>query len=126
MEIFKAAGTNIPPPVTTKTENLHRSVQDLHKTTQRQAKEEIQKVEEKEDTKKLKKELQEITDQLNKEMDPLNTTIRFGFNDKVEELYVSVIDTSNDQVIRKIPSEEAMRLASKMRELVGMIFDKKG
>ncbi len=88
--------------------------------------EEVQESGKKADTQKLKKELQEITDQLNKEMNPLNTTIRFGFNDKAEELYVSVIDTSSNQEIRKIPSEEAMRLASKMRELVGMIFDKKG
>ncbi|WOE68923.1 FlaG family protein [Hydrogenimonas thermophila] len=76
--------------------------------------------------KEIKKKLQEITEQLNKEMDTLNTTIRFGFNDKVEEMYVSVIDTKDNRVIRQIPSEEAMQLAAKMRELVGMLFDEKG
>ncbi len=86
----------------------------------------LKQAEESADTQKLKKQLQEITDQLNKEMDPLNTTIRFGFDDSIDELYVSVIDTASDKEIRKIPSEEAIRLAAKMRELVGMIFDKKG
>ena len=103
-----------------------RSVSQPHKSTNNSIREEAKQMEEKAETQKLKKQLQEITDQLNKEMNPLNTSIRFGFDDSIEELYVSVIDTSNDQVIRKIPSEEAMRLAAKMREIVGMIFDKKG
>jgi len=59
-------------------------------------------------------------------MDTLNTTIRFGFDDKTDEMYVSVIDTKDNKVIRQIPSEEAMKLAAKMRELVGMLFDEKG
>jgi flagellar protein FlaG len=78
------------------------------------------------DEKEIKKKLKEITEQLNKEMDTLNTTIRFGFNDKISEMYVSVIDTKDNRVIRQIPSEEAMQLAAKMRELVGMLFDEKG
>ncbi len=103
-----------------------KSVSQPHRTVNNSIQEEAKQVGEKSDTQKLKKQLQEITDQLNKEMNPLNTSIRFGFDDSIEELYVSVIDTSNEQIIRKIPSEEAMRLAAKMRELVGMIFDKKG
>nr|WP_300367373.1 FlaG family protein [Hydrogenimonas sp.] len=104
----------------------HHGVSQTHKSVQQMAKEEVKETEQKADTEKLKKQLQEITDRLNKEMNPLKTSIRFGFDDKIEELYISVIDTSNNQEIRKIPSEEAMRLAAKMRELVGMIFDKKG
>ncbi|NCD12804.1 MAG: flagellar biosynthesis protein FlaG, partial [Epsilonproteobacteria bacterium] len=30
------------------------------------------------------------------------------------------------KTIRKIPTEEAMDLSAKMREIVGIIFDKKG
>ena len=78
------------------------------------------------DKNEIKKELEEITKQLNEEMNVLNTTIRFGFNDKIDEMYVSVIDTKDDKVIRKIPSDEAMKLMAKMRELVGMLFDEKG
>lgn len=76
--------------------------------------------------KEIKKQIKEIVEQLNKEMNILNTTIRFGFDDKIDEMYVTVIDTKNDRVIRQIPSEEAMRLAKKMRELIGILFDEKG
>jgi flagellar protein FlaG len=126
MEIFNAMRTQQPPSSTQGAGNTHQSVSQTHKTSTQTTKEQVDQTEQKADTEKLKKQLQEITDKLNKEMNPLKTSIRFGFDDSVEELYISVIDTSSNQEIRKIPSEEAMRLAAKMRELVGMIFDKKG
>jgi flagellar protein FlaG len=126
MEIFNAMRTQQPPSSTQGVGNTHQSVSQTHKTSMQTTKEQVNETEQKADTEKLKKQLQEITDKLNKEMNPLKTSIRFGFDDSVEELYISVIDTSSNQEIRKIPSEEAMRLAAKMRELVGMIFDKKG
>ncbi len=36
------------------------------------------------------------------------------------------MERSTGKLIRKIPSDEAMRLSEKMKEIVGMIFDKKG
>ena len=126
MEIFNAMRTQQPPSSTQSVGHAHQSVSQTHKTSTQARKEQAGETEQRADTEKLKKQLQEITDKLNKEMNPLKTSIRFGFDDSVEELYISVIDTSSNQEIRKIPSEEAMRLAAKMRELVGMIFDKKG
>lgn len=126
MEIFNAMRTQQPPSSTQSVGHAHQSVSQTQKTSTQARKEQAGETEQRADTEKLKKQLQEITDKLNKEMNPLKTSIRFGFDDSVEELYISVIDTSSNQEIRKIPSEEAMRLAAKMRELVGMIFDKKG
>ncbi len=73
-----------------------------------------------------KKELQELTQKLNKEMEPLNPDIKFHYNDRVNELVVNVIDKNTDKVIRKIPSDEALKIMEKMRELVGALFDDKG
>ena len=128
MEVFNTVRTAHHPPNQNQNveETTHVSVKKSHKSAMQEQKELLKQNDQKSDRNKIKKELQEITDKLNKEMDPLKTSIRFGFNDKVDELYISVIDTTNNQVIRKIPSEEAMRLAAKMRELVGMLFDKKG
>ncbi len=75
--------------------------------------------------KDLKKELMKLTEDLNKEMNPLNINVKFGYNDKVEEMYVSVYEKSSDKLLRKIPSDEAMSLMAKMREIIGIIFDKK-
>ena len=73
-----------------------------------------------------KKQLEELTSKLNKEMEPLNPDIKFSYNDKINDLVVNVIDKNTDKVIRKIPSEEALKIMEKMRELVGALFDDKG
>ena len=73
-----------------------------------------------------KEKLQDLTTKLNKEMAPLNPDIKFQFNDKVNELVVNVVDKHTDKVIRKIPSNEALKIMEKMRELVGALFDDKG
>jgi len=74
----------------------------------------------------IKKELQKVIEELNKEMNPLNQDLKFQFNDKVNELVVQVVDKKNDIVIREFPPKEALRLMEKMRELVGLLFDRKG
>jgi flagellar protein FlaG len=78
------------------------------------------------DKNKLKKELQKLTEELNKALNPLNTTLKFHFNDKIDELMVKVVDTKDNRVIREYPPKEALELMEKMREVVGLLFDKKG
>jgi flagellar protein FlaG len=89
----------------------------------------IQKIEdrdEKIDKKELKKELQKIIEELNKALNPLNTSLKFQFNDKIDFLTVKVVDTKTNETIREFPPKEALKLMEKMREIVGMLFDKKG
>ncbi len=74
----------------------------------------------------IKRELQNVIEELNKAMNPLNQDLKFQFNDKVDELIVQVVDKKNDIVIREFPPKEALKLMEKMRELVGLLFDKKG
>lgn len=70
------------------------------------------------DTKKLVDELNEISDSL-------NTDIKFSFDDELSEFYVTVSDKHTGRVIRKLPSEEAMKIKKSMKELVGSLLDKK-
>ncbi|MEO1928152.1 MAG: flagellar protein FlaG [Nautiliaceae bacterium] len=103
-------------------ENMNQS--EVHRV---QKVEEAQKdVIENQDKEKLKKELQRVTEELNKTLNPLNTTLKFQFNDKVDELTVKVVDTTNNKTIREYPPKEALELMEKMRELVGLLLDKKG
>ena len=80
----------------------------------------------KKSTEEIKKELEHLTEQLNKEMNPLNTDLEFKFNKKIDNFSVFVIDKKTNKIIREFPPKEALRLMEKMRELVGMLFDKKG
>ncbi len=74
--------------------------------------------------KEQKDKLNELAKQLNKELSPLNTNVKFGFSEDIEGLFVTVSERDTNRIIRKIPSDEAMELAAKMKELVGIIFNK--
>jgi len=94
----------------------------VHKTPEAENKELMDK----KSTEDIKKELQHLTEKLNKEMNPLNKNIEFKYNQKIDNFSVLVIDKSTDKVIREFPPKDAIKLMEKMRELVGMLFDKKG
>jgi flagellar protein FlaG len=108
--------------ITNQQTHLIKQVENSEKTSTQK----LQDVNDEMDKNKLKKELQKIVEELNKALNPLNTTLKFKFNDKVDELTVSVIDTKSNKVIREYPPKEALELMEKMREIVGLLFDKKG
>ncbi len=75
---------------------------------------------------KAEVEARDLIDSLNKALDPFNTSIRFGFDNRDEVFFVSVIDTHTNDTIRRFPIEQAFTLATKMNEVTGIIFDEKG
>ncbi len=66
-----------------------------------------------------------LADNLNKVITPLSTKVKFEYGEDIHGLYINVIDTNTDSVIRRFPSEDAVKLAIHMKEITGMIFDKK-
>ena len=120
MDIFSATSKQVEAATAPKVSNQApiRQVEqtaDVSKVNQQQNQEN--------DTNKT---LTETVDELNKQMDMLNTNITFGYNDKINQMFINVIEKSTGKVIRKFPTEEAMGLSEKMKEIVGIIFDKKG
>lgn len=101
----------------TKTQTQSSSASSIQKQADELKKEREQK--------DLKRELMKLTEDLNREMDPLNINVRFGFEDKIGEMSVSVYEKDSNKLIRKFPSDEAIALMIKMREIIGIIFDKK-
>jgi flagellar protein FlaG len=73
----------------------------------------VQEQDNKIDKKELKKELQKIVEELNKALNPLNTSLKFEFNDKIDSLIVKVVDTKTNETIREFPPKEALRLMEK-------------
>ncbi len=79
-----------------------------------------------EDTKKQIETLHKSTIKFNQMSEQLNLDIKFAYNEKIDQVYLNVIDKHTGQVIRKLPSEEAMKISETMKELVGNLLDKKG
>lgn len=67
-----------------------------------------------------------LIDKLNRSLDPFNTTLRFGFDNRSEDFYVSVVDTQTNKMLRRFPIEQAEQLLPKMQEVTGLLFDQKG
>lgn len=72
----------------------------------------------------LNEKLKDAIEKLNKQMGTLETNIRFGYNDKINSMYVDVTERDSGKLIRKIPSEEVMKLIEHFKGVIGTIFDK--
>ena len=80
----------------------------------------------KENKKQLESELRELSKKLNEEMKKIGTDLTFSYNENIPGLMVTVKEFNGDKVIREIPSKEAIELMKRMREVIGVIFDKQG
>ncbi|MCR6570095.1 FlaG family protein [Campylobacter insulaenigrae] len=72
----------------------------------------------------LNEKLKDATDKLNKQMETLETNVRFAYNDKINEMYVNVTEKNTGRLIRKIPTDEVMKLIEHFKGVIGTIFDK--
>ncbi|MCV6607532.1 MAG: flagellar protein FlaG [Campylobacterales bacterium] len=77
------------------------------------------------DSQPTKETLKELTNSLNKSAASTSKHVKFEYGEDIDGLYINVIDTNTDSLISRFPSEEAVNLAKHMKEIVGVMFDKK-
>ena len=71
-------------------------------------------------------DMEKLTKELNHVAQKENLDISFGYNDKIDKVFINIVDKNSGDVIRKLPSEEAIKFAEGMKDLLGKLFDKKG
>ena len=121
MEIFKVASQPMANAVTSSHAQSSTQTREVEQThIQHDATRNLTE----QNNETLSKEVKEATEKLNKQMEDLGTSIRFGYNDKIGAMYVNVMEMKTGEVIRKIPTEQAMKLSEYFREAVGVLFDK--
>ncbi len=123
MDIFNAVSKHVD---STQHYNIEQTSNISTKTVQHTMQSTSSKVQNKQDDKQIQQHLSNTIKKLNDQMQSLNINIKFGFNSKIDELFVDVTERSSGKLIRTIPTQDAMKLAEKMKEVIGMIFDKKG
>ncbi|MCX6073485.1 MAG: flagellar protein FlaG [Campylobacterales bacterium] len=103
-----------------------RSIQEMEKADINQEK--LVQNEPNSKTEKIgsQEQMDQLVKQLNHSLEPLNTSLRFGFDNKSDVFYVSVIDTKSERIIRRFPQEQAEQLLPKMQAAEGALFDDKG
>jgi len=71
----------------------------------------------------VKTQLKEWTERMNR---VVKENVRFNFNEELGSIYVTVVNSKTNEVIRTIPSEDALKLSAIWKDTVGNIFDKRG
>ncbi|HDX6330446.1 TPA: flagellar protein FlaG [Campylobacter fetus subsp. venerealis] len=125
MEIFKVASQQIDNSVALNTKQNSNQTREVEQAKIQQNVAQERSNQNKGNNEQDSKRISDIVNKLNDNMETLNTNIRFGFNDKTSSMYVSVTEADSGKVIRKIPTEEIMKLTEHFKEIVGVIFDKK-
>ncbi|MFC2345035.1 FlaG family protein [Campylobacter sp.] len=121
MEIFKIASQPIANVATSSHAQSSTQTREVERT---QIQQDTTRNLTEQNNETLSKEVKEATEKLNKQMEDLGTSIRFGYNDKIGAMYVNVMEMKTGEVIRKIPTEQAMKLSEYFKEAVGVLFDK--
>lgn len=64
-----------------------------------------------------RQQLTGTVDQLNQKLRDYNTSLQFEVDDKYQEMVVRIVDRETKEVVRQIPSEEALALAKFFEEM---------
>jgi len=70
------------------------------------------------------KNIKAALSQLNQQMVNSNQHLGFELNDHIKGPVITVLNTHTGEVVRKIPSEEVLRVAQSIDSLKGVIFNK--
>jgi flagellar protein FlaG len=54
-----------------------------------------------------------------------NHRLSFSINSKLDEVVVKVIDSETDKVVREIPPVELQHVYERIREVAGLLFDRR-
>lgn len=70
-------------------------------------------------------DMQRVAENLSKTAQIFNVQAKFSVHKATKEIMVKIVDTRTGQVLREIPPEKMLDLAAAMRELLGLVVDKK-
>jgi len=70
------------------------------------------------------KEVEEVVFSTNDLLKRLNTELKVELDDELNMVVVKVIDSDSQEVVRQIPAEEFVELSKRMKDAIGMLFDK--
>jgi flagellar protein FlaG len=69
-------------------------------------------------------DLQSTIRDLQKVSETFNRRLSFSLNEKLGQVVVKVIDNDTDKVVREIPPTELQHVYERIREVIGLLFDK--
>jgi flagellar protein FlaG len=69
-------------------------------------------------------EVKSVVSTMDSLINKLTTELRLEVDEETNQVIVKIIDGDSQEVIRQIPAEEFVALSKRMRDAVGMLFDR--
>ncbi len=70
-----------------------------------------------------KERLNAAVEELNKAMETIRTERRFEIDEELDRPIVKVVNSETKEIIRQIPSEEAVKISKNIGEMIGLLMD---
>ncbi len=67
-------------------------------------------------------QVKHVTEMLNREVSRVSQSLRFSVDSDTGKTVIKVMDSSTDEVIKQIPSEEAMEISKALDRLQGLLI----
>jgi flagellar protein FlaG len=74
---------------------------------------------------RAEEKLAESVEDLNEFIKPYNTSLQFAIEEELGSVFVKIVDTETLEVIKQIPSEEAIALSKALSRLKGLLVKEK-
>jgi flagellar protein FlaG len=92
--------------------------------TARRPKQDAAQVQHAHQQKKLsQEEVEQIVREVNDHLQAMHTELNFSVDKETEKVVLKIINSKTHEVIRQIPAEEALRIASRLSKLLGLLID---
>lgn len=118
MDITSIGLNQVPPvqlqPNSSSPATGPQSASGIASTTQSQQKQEVATA--------SREALQASVDAMNNFVQPLNNSLQFSVDDDTGKTVVKVVDLTTDEVIRQMPTEEALAIAKALDKLKGLLI----
>ena len=72
-----------------------------------------------------KAKVETVVSQLNGFIEPLRTNVQFKLHEELDEYYVTVVNSLNNEVIKEIPPKKMLDMYAAMTEYMGLLVDEK-
>lgn len=69
------------------------------------------------------KEISELVSRLNDGVRDIHERMSFSFHEKTQRIIVKVMNSNTNEVVREIPSREAIRLLEHIQDFLGLLVD---
>lgn len=130
MEIFNNIASNMATTTAQKSAEIQRPVADVSGSkinTESSAQQPKGAAElNKQNSEEMKAKLDVAVNDLNEYMQKMDTNLRFGYNQPLNTLTVSLINTQNGDTIRQYPSEQVIRMRENLQEQIRSLFKEQG